>query len=74
MFCRNVLKLRKMKRLDHERGESSVTETPSIHERRDDRPSKQADFRHYAAPSGHKDAEQEDWREVCFPHMAYFTH
>ena len=61
--------------LDQERGEGSVTETPSIHERPDDRPSKQVDFRHFAALSEHKAyAEQEDWREVCLPIMAYLTH
>src|SRR6266849_10672697 len=51
MYCRNVLKLKKEKRLAQERGESSVTETPPTHERRDNRPSKRVDFRHHAAPS-----------------------
>jgi len=75
MFCRNVLKLRKEKRLARERGESSVTETPPIHERRGDKPSKQFGLGHHAAPSEHKAyAEQKDWREVCLPPMAYLTH
>jgi hypothetical protein len=63
IFCRNVLRLRKAKSLARECGESSVTETSPIHERRDDGSSKRADVRHYAAPSEHK----EDWREVCCP-------
>ena len=65
MLCRNVLKLRKEKRLAEACGESSVTETPPICERRDDKSSKRVDFRHYAVPSEREDAEQEDWREVC---------
>lgn len=50
-------------------------ETPPIHKRRDDRPSKQINFRHRAAPSEHKTyVEQEDWREVCLSPMVYLTH
>jgi hypothetical protein len=67
--------MRKEKSLARERGESSVTETSQIHERRDDWPSKQVDFRHNAAPSENKAyPEQEDWREVCLPPMAYLTY
>jgi hypothetical protein len=74
-LCRNVLKLRKAKKLAQERGESSVTETPTVCERRDDWPGKQIDVGHYPVQSERKaNAEQHDWREVRLPSMLYLFH
>jgi hypothetical protein len=67
-LCRNVLKLRKEKKLAQERGESSVTETLTVYERRDDWPGKQIDV----GQSEHKaNAKQDDWREVCVSPLLY---
>jgi hypothetical protein len=75
IFRRNILKLRKEKRLAQERGESSTTEILAAHERCNGLPRKQSDVQHYAVPLERKAyAEQEDWREVCHPSMSFLTH
>ena len=74
MLCRNTLKQRKEKRLAQERGESSATETLTVCEHRDDWPGKQTDVRHPAPPEPKAHAEQDDWREVCYPPMLYLIH
>ena len=67
--------LRKEKKLARERGESSVTETLTVYERRDDWPGKQIEVGQYPVPSERKvNAEQDNWREVCLPPMLYLLY
>src|SRR5258708_2453015 len=75
IFCRNIFKLSKAKRLAQERGESSMTEILTAHERCNGLPRKQSDVQHNVVPLERKAyTEQEDWREVCLPSMSFLTH
>ena len=71
MLCRNVLKLRKEKKLAQERGEISVMETPTTHahEQRGYWSGRRVNdiiSENHAAPPERKPyTEQDDWREVC---------
>ena len=75
MLHRNILKLRKEKRLAQERGEGSAMGTPTAHEQCGDNLE-----RHLHATGSKVDAlksdrkahaEQDDWREVCLAPILY---
>jgi hypothetical protein len=66
MLHRNVLKLRKEKRLAQERGEGSTTGTPAAHGQNGDKYPEVTGFEvdtFQSDPKAH--AEQDNWREVC---------
>ena len=76
MLHRNVLKLKKEKKLAQERGEIPMTQTLTAHEEHGYRSGGRVDNIqseiHAPLPDRKPDEEQDDWREVCLlpiPHL-----
>ena len=78
MLCRNVLKLRKGKKLAQEQEEVPATGVLTSHGQHGYWSGQQIDVilcENHAARSERKPkAEQDDWREVCLPPILYPFH